>query len=119
MRTCTHAHMCRAYRTLTHPHTAHPSVRPSVRPFPNSQTWAGERRDEAVSINLSLTSLGDVMSALVTRADHVPYRNSRLTQLLQSGLGSGCRVGAMTSSARAPARRFLLLCHPLLLLRSY
>ena len=38
---------------------------------------------EATCINKSLSALGDVVSAMVTKQRHVPYRNSLLTQLLQ------------------------------------
>ena len=49
----------------------------------------GDRLKEAQHINKSLSALGDVMHALssVPRAAHIPYRNSRLTQLLQSSIG--------------------------------
>jgi len=50
----------------------------------------GERLSEAVQINKSLTALGDVMRALEKQQSdkevHVPYRNSKLTQLLQNSL---------------------------------
>lgn len=44
-------------------------------------TGAGLR--EATNINSSLSALGDVMQALDQKQKHVPYRNSKLTYLLQ------------------------------------
>eukprot|EP00898_Chlorokybus_atmophyticus_P008831 jgi/Chlat1/894/Chrsp107S08614 len=48
---------------------------------------AGDRLKEAQAINKSLSALGDVMAALGAKAAHVPYRNSKLTHLLQDSLG--------------------------------
>ncbi|KAM4614333.1 kinesin-like protein KIFC3 isoform 2-T2 [Discoglossus pictus] len=47
---------------------------------------AGERLREAQCINRSLSALGDVFSALRSQQGHVPYRNSKLTYLLQEAL---------------------------------
>ncbi|KAG0486424.1 hypothetical protein HPP92_008519 [Vanilla planifolia] len=48
---------------------------------------AGDRLKEAQYINKSLSALGDVIFALSQKNAHVPYRNSKLTQVLQSSLG--------------------------------
>ncbi|XP_073515950.1 kinesin-like protein KIFC3 isoform X1 [Phyllobates terribilis] len=47
---------------------------------------AGDRLREAQCINRSLSALGDVFSALRSQQAYVPYRNSKLTYLLQEAL---------------------------------
>jgi Kinesin motor domain len=47
----------------------------------------GDRLKEATKINLSLSALGNVISALVEgKSNHIPYRDSKLTRLLQDSL---------------------------------
>lgn len=53
----------------------------------------GIRLKEAAKINLSLSALGNVISALADgRSGHVPYRDSKLTRLLQDSLGGNART---------------------------
>ncbi|CAF1331130.1 unnamed protein product [Adineta ricciae] len=59
-----------------------------------SKTHAeGDRLREATRINLSLSALGNVISALVDgRSKHIPYRDSKLTRLLQDSLGGNTKT---------------------------
>ena len=63
----------------------------------------GERLQESVSINKSLSSLGDVLHALIGKNEHVPYRNSKLTTLLQPCLRRGCRVAMILAASPSDA----------------
>lgn len=68
---------------------------------------SGDRMKEAQHINKSLSALGDVISALLSNSErdagdgekekgsrgrkaHIPYRNSKLTHMLQDALGTRC-----------------------------
>ncbi|KAL6106293.1 kif21a [Pungitius sinensis] len=55
----------------------------------------GDRAKEGISINCGLLALGNVISALgdrSKRSSHVPYRDSKLTRLLQDSLGGNSQT---------------------------
>ena len=64
----------------------------------------GARLKEAQQINKSLSALGDVIAALAAKERHVPFRNSKLTALLQPSLGGSAKA-LMCDATRRDATR--------------
>ena len=52
----------------------------------------GKALDEAKKINLSLTALSNVINALSSQKNHIPYRDSKLTRILQDSLGGNTKT---------------------------
>lgn len=57
----------------------------------------GIRTRETVNINQSLLTLGRVITALVERTPHIPYRESKLTRLLQESLGGRTKTSIIAT----------------------
>ena len=68
-----------------------------------SKTGAeGTVLDEAKNINKSLSALGNVISALADgNKSHIPYRDSKLTRILQESLGGNARTTIVTCCSPA------------------
>ena len=63
-----------------------------------------ERFEEAKNINKSLHSLGQVISALTDgKSQHIPYRNSTLTRLLQESLGGNSKTALILNCSSDPS----------------
>lgn len=57
----------------------------------------GNNLEEAKKINLSLSALGKVINSLIFAHDHVPYRDSKLTRILQESLGGNFKTTLMVT----------------------
>ena len=67
----------------------------------------GQQLEEAKLINKSLSSLGQVINALTDkRVSHVPYRDSKLTRLLQDSLGGNSRTSLIICGSMSEYNQF-------------
>lgn len=73
----------------------------------NRSGAVGERAKEAAHINKSLSALAGVFSALASKKPHVPYRDSKLTFLLQNGLSGKTLLIVNLSPTSASANESL------------
>jgi len=67
---------------------------------------SGQRLEESKRINQSLSALGNVIAALTSekgRRAHVPYRDSKLTRILEDSLGGNCKTTMMATISPARA----------------
>lgn len=60
-----------------------------------------KRAREAGNINQSLLTLGRVITALVERTPHIPYRESKLTRILQDSLGGRTKTSIIATISSA------------------
>jgi len=63
---------------------------------------SGLRLNELKAINLSLASLGNCIAALAEKKKHIPYRDSKLTRLLQGSLGGNAKTALVVTIAPTP-----------------
>lgn len=62
---------------------------------------AGKELKEAININGSLLALGNVVAALASKKKHVPYRDSKLTRVLEGSVGGNCRTTLLCCASPA------------------
>lgn len=63
----------------------------------------GQRLEEAKNINKSLTALGLVINALTdNKSTHIPYRDSKLTRVLQNSLGGNSKTSLIITCSPSP-----------------
>ncbi|CAG9322571.1 unnamed protein product [Blepharisma stoltei] len=68
----------------------------------NNSGVTGNKLEEAKKINLSLSALGNVIHALISYSDHIPYRDSKLTRLLQESLGGNYTGDSQSITSLSP-----------------
>merc|ERR1719482_2340411 len=61
----------------------------------------GDTLEEAKKINMSLSALGNVISALKEKRSHIPYRDSKLTRILQETLGGNFKTSLVVTCSRS------------------
>jgi hypothetical protein len=70
----------------------------------------GDVAKEAIEINKSLTALGDVIEALTKGQKSIPYRNHKLTQLMQDSLGGSSKTLMFVNCSPASSNLDETLC---------
>lgn len=68
----------------------------------NQSKAEGDRLRETKHINKSLSSLSDVIQSIANKEKHVPFRNSKLTYLLQDSLGGDSKTLMFVNVSHAP-----------------
>jgi kinesin family protein 5 len=68
----------------------------------NHSGVTGNKLEETKKINLSLSALGNVIHALILKNEHIPYRDSKLTRLLQESLGGNYKTTLVIACSPSP-----------------
>lgn len=68
----------------------------------NQTGVTGNKLEEAKKINLSLSALGNVIKSLTSNSEHIPYRDSKLTRLLQESLGGNFKTTLIVNCSPHP-----------------
>ncbi|KAA6396055.1 MAG: putative Kinesin heavy chain [Streblomastix strix] len=63
---------------------------------------SGQTLQEAKKINQSLSALGMCIHALVEQESHIPYRDSKLTRILQESIGGNCKTTLLVCASPHP-----------------
>ena len=76
----------------------------------------GQRLQESMKINQSLSALGNVIAALTDPRgrSHIPYRDSKLTRILEDSLGGNCKtvmIAMISPALEAMQETVFLLSH--------
>jgi len=64
---------------------------------------SGDMMKESIEINKSLTALGDVIEALTKGQKHIPYKNHKLTQVMQDAVGGTSKTLMFVNCSPASA----------------
>lgn len=64
--------------------------------------YSGVRFSETRAINVSLSALGNCVSALANRSKHIPFRDAKLTRLLKDSLGGNSMTSLVINIAKDP-----------------
>eukprot|EP00232_Nephroselmis_pyriformis_P006694 CAMPEP_0182877688 /NCGR_PEP_ID=MMETSP0034_2-20130328/14901_1 /TAXON_ID=156128 /ORGANISM="Nephroselmis pyriformis, Strain CCMP717" /LENGTH=921 /DNA_ID=CAMNT_0025010539 /DNA_START=45 /DNA_END=2810 /DNA_ORIENTATION=- len=59
----------------------------------------GQTFKEATNINSSLLAFGNVVQALASKAKHVPFRDSKLTRILEDSVGGNCKTSLLVCTS--------------------
>mmetsp|Transcript_66381 Transcript_66381/g.126466 ORF Transcript_66381/g.126466 Transcript_66381/m.126466 type:complete len:730 (+) Transcript_66381:76-2265(+) len=70
----------------------------------------GVQFKEATAINKSLLAFGNVVSALMTKKRHVPFRDSKLTHILSPCIGNNCKTSLLVCTSPAEEHTTETLC---------